>query len=109
MSTILPWVIGLVGGVVFLFGIACAFVLYMCYSKRLHKSRISKQQWTMQSFHQIGFSEIDKATNKFGEAQVIGKGAFGKVYRLLRKTQRRDPCCYQAPERAPRPRQGVQS
>ncbi|KAI3781390.1 hypothetical protein L2E82_11403 [Cichorium intybus] len=85
MSTILPWVIGLVGGVVLLFGIACAFVLYMCYLRRLRKSRIRNQQWKLQSFHQLGFSEIDKATNKFDEAQVIGEGAFGKVYYGKRK------------------------
>ncbi|KAI3514982.1 hypothetical protein L1887_13730 [Cichorium endivia] len=49
---------------------------------RLHKSI---QQWKLQSFHQLGFSEIDKATNKFDEAQVIGEGAFGKVYYGKRK------------------------
>ncbi|KAI3977062.1 hypothetical protein MKX01_029930 [Papaver californicum] len=40
--------------------------------------------------HRFSFKELYKATNGFGEAEIIGRGAFGEVYRGVLPTSRKE-------------------
>ncbi|KAL0399804.1 UNVERIFIED_CONTAM: Receptor-like protein kinase HSL1 [Sesamum radiatum] len=80
-SLVFSWVLKsvfVIAGVVFLVGVVWFLLKY----KRLKKMKkgVAITKWT--SFHKLGFSEFE-ISDCLKEANVIGKGASGKVYKVV--------------------------
>ncbi|KAK4438741.1 Receptor-like protein kinase HSL1 [Sesamum alatum] len=80
-SLVFSWVLKsvfVIAGIVFLVGILWFLLKY----KRLKKMKkaVAITKWT--SFHKLGFSEFE-ISHCLKEANVIGKGASGKVYKVV--------------------------
>ncbi|XP_022877222.1 receptor-like protein kinase HSL1 [Olea europaea var. sylvestris] len=67
-----------IAGIVFLVGVVC-FVWKYKNAKKMNKGVIMTK-WT--SFHKLGFSEFE-ISECLKEANVIGRGASGKVYKVV--------------------------
>ncbi|XP_039034956.1 receptor-like protein kinase 5 [Hibiscus syriacus] len=68
----------ILAGLVFVLGVVWFFIKYRSFKKIKKSATITK--W--RSFHKIGFSEYDIA-GCLKEENVIGRGASGKVYKVL--------------------------
>ncbi|KAL4386476.1 hypothetical protein GQ457_09G002710 [Hibiscus cannabinus] len=64
---------------VFVVGVVWFYLKYKNYKKA---KAIDKSKWTLMSFHKLGFSEYE-ILDCLDEDNVIGKGASGKVYKVV--------------------------
>uniref|UniRef100_M8CIV1 non-specific serine/threonine protein kinase n=1 Tax=Aegilops tauschii TaxID=37682 RepID=M8CIV1_AEGTA len=68
--------------IVLLMGLAWFTYKYRSYKKRAAEISAEKSSWDLTTFHKVEFSEMD-IVNSLDENNVIGKGAAGKVYKVV--------------------------
>ncbi|MCL7025669.1 hypothetical protein MKW94_000348 [Papaver nudicaule] len=65
--------------------------LSIVFSLRKRKFAELVEDWEqIYGTHRFSYKELYKATNGFGEAEIIGRGAFGEVYRGVLPTSRKE-------------------
>ncbi|CAM0879073.1 unnamed protein product [Alopecurus aequalis] len=61
---------------------AAAFLLFICYSRRLKRQRKgSRRQRKNSEFSLFDFEELLEATSNFSDENILGQGGFGTVYK----------------------------
>uniref|UniRef100_A0ACD5TQD7 Uncharacterized protein n=1 Tax=Avena sativa TaxID=4498 RepID=A0ACD5TQD7_AVESA len=65
---------------------AAAFILSICYSRRLKRKRKGSRYWRKKQgkndeFSLFDFEELLEATSNFSEENILGQGGFGTVYK----------------------------
>ncbi|KAL6282330.1 hypothetical protein ACE6H2_013259 [Prunus campanulata] len=77
------FIAGIVVGGLFVIGVCALFSLFLIKRhRRLARERENMEDWELEFWpHRITYQEIEVATKSFGEGNVIGVGANGKVYK----------------------------